>query len=152
MRSTVRTLHSVGLHWLIIVVFKSFRSSVLLLEDVHLVFVLSSMQNVEGELQKAPSRDSSDCSKEQDGGKRHKTDQNVSSNLRNKQAGKQVKDDSDGGEPPKDNYVHVRAKRGQATNSHSLAERVTHSLLLAFKDNVVINLSGLSFLDILNES
>ncbi|TMX04661.1 hypothetical protein EJD97_006187 [Solanum chilense] len=81
-------------------------------------------KNVEGELQKAPSRDSSDCSKEQDGGKRHKTDQNVSSNLRNKQAGKQVKDDSDGGEPPKDNYVHVRAKRGQATNSHSLAERV----------------------------
>ncbi|CAN4092198.1 unnamed protein product [Withania somnifera] len=80
-------------------------------------------KNVEGELQKAPSRDSSDCSKEQDG-KRRKIDQNVSSNLRSKQAGKQVKDDSDGGEPPKDNYVHVRAKRGQATNSHSLAERV----------------------------
>ncbi|MCE0480978.1 hypothetical protein HAX54_038299 [Datura stramonium] len=83
----------------------------------------NASKNVEGELQKAPSRDSSDCSKEQDG-KRHKTDQNVSSNLRSKQAGKQIKDDSDGGEPPKDNYVHVRAKRGQATNSHSLAERV----------------------------
>lgn len=27
-------------------------------------------------------------------------------------------------EPPKD-YVHVRARRGQATDSHSLAERVT---------------------------
>lgn len=26
-------------------------------------------------------------------------------------------------EPPKD-YVHVRARRGQATDSHSLAERV----------------------------
>uniref|UniRef100_A0A0D9XRR5 BHLH domain-containing protein n=1 Tax=Leersia perrieri TaxID=77586 RepID=A0A0D9XRR5_9ORYZ len=28
-----------------------------------------------------------------------------------------------GGEPPKD-YIHVRARRGQATDSHSLAERV----------------------------
>ncbi|KAJ8541219.1 hypothetical protein K7X08_002035 [Anisodus acutangulus] len=82
-------------------------------------------KNVDVELQKAPSRESSDCSKEQDGGKRHKSDQSNSSNLRNKQAGKQViKDDSDGGDNPKDNYVHVRAKRGQATNSHSLAERV----------------------------
>nr|XP_043636843.1 transcription factor bHLH74-like isoform X2 [Erigeron canadensis] len=37
-----------------------------------------------------------------------------------KQMGKQVKDNSD----PKENYIHMRAKRGQATNSHSLAERV----------------------------
>jgi hypothetical protein len=29
-------------------------------------------------------------------------------------------------EPPKD-YVHVRARRGQATDSHSLAERVQFS-------------------------
>lgn len=28
-------------------------------------------------------------------------------------------------EPPKD-YIHVRARRGQATDSHSLAERVIH--------------------------
>jgi len=27
-------------------------------------------------------------------------------------------------EPPKD-YIHVRARRGQATDSHSLAERVS---------------------------
>ncbi|KAJ8760518.1 hypothetical protein K2173_015185 [Erythroxylum novogranatense] len=27
-------------------------------------------------------------------------------------------------EPPKEEYIHVRARRGQATNSHSLAERV----------------------------
>ncbi|KAD4584658.1 hypothetical protein R6Q59_036507 [Mikania micrantha] len=43
---------------------------------------------------------------------------------RSKQIGKQVKDNVNGGEAPKENYVHVRAKRGQATNSHSLAERV----------------------------
>ncbi|KAG7586359.1 Myc-type basic helix-loop-helix (bHLH) domain [Arabidopsis thaliana x Arabidopsis arenosa] len=35
-----------------------------------------------------------------------------------KQQGKQSSD------PPKDGYIHVRARRGQATNSHSLAERV----------------------------
>ncbi|KAI3819903.1 hypothetical protein L1987_13756 [Smallanthus sonchifolius] len=43
---------------------------------------------------------------------------------RGKQMGKQVKDCGDSGGAPKENYVHVRAKRGQATNSHSLAERV----------------------------
>lgn len=108
-------------------------------------FALFSLQNAEGELQKALSRDSSDCSKEQDG-KRHKTDQNNISNLRSKETGKQVKEDSDGGEPPKDNYVHIRAKRGQATNSHSLAERVNP------KDNCVIQSKLIIFLDILNES
>ncbi|XP_030528636.1 transcription factor bHLH74 isoform X2 [Rhodamnia argentea] len=42
-----------------------------------------------------------------------------------KQNTKQSKDDSSNGrEAPKENYIHVRARRGQATNSHSLAERV----------------------------
>uniref|UniRef100_A0A1D1Z5Y8 Transcription factor bHLH49 n=1 Tax=Anthurium amnicola TaxID=1678845 RepID=A0A1D1Z5Y8_9ARAE len=36
-------------------------------------------------------------------------------------SGKHGKDSSDA---PKEDYVHVRARRGQATNSHSLAERV----------------------------
>lgn len=35
----------------------------------------------------------------------------------------QNKDNSKPPEPPKD-YIHVRARRGQATDSHSLAERV----------------------------
>lgn len=30
-------------------------------------------------------------------------------------------------EPSKQDYIHVRARRGQATDSHSLAERVNHS-------------------------
>jgi hypothetical protein len=34
-------------------------------------------------------------------------------------------------EPPKD-YVHVRARRGQATDSHSLAERVHFCSFLPF--------------------
>lgn len=29
-------------------------------------------------------------------------------------------------EPPKQDFIHVRARRGQATDSHSLAERVMH--------------------------
>lgn len=36
---------------------------------------------------------------------------------------KQNNDSSKPPEPPKD-YIHVRARRGQATDSHSLAERV----------------------------
>ncbi|PIN21241.1 hypothetical protein CDL12_06058 [Handroanthus impetiginosus] len=48
-------------------------------------------------------------------GNKQKSEQNI---------GKQGKDNSVGGEASKENYIHVRAKRGQATNSHSLAERV----------------------------
>lgn len=36
-------------------------------------------------------------------------------------------------EPPKQDYIHVRARRGQATDSHSLAERVRFSLKLQLK-------------------
>lgn len=36
---------------------------------------------------------------------------------------KQEKNSPNPPEPPKD-YIHVRARRGQATDSHSLAERV----------------------------
>lgn len=51
---------------------------------------------------------------------------------RGKQVAKQAKDNSSGAEPSKDNYIHVRAKRGQATNSHSLAERVKSLLKTMF--------------------
>ncbi|KAG9135293.1 hypothetical protein Leryth_015194 [Lithospermum erythrorhizon] len=69
----------------------------------------------EGGVQKVSSRETSDCSKEQDG--KEKTEQ------QSKRSAKQV-NTSNSGEQPKDNYIHTRAKRGQATNSHSLAERV----------------------------
>lgn len=53
-------------------------------------------------------------------------EQNLGGNFRGKATGKQTKDKSNNsGEAPKENYIHVRARRGQATNSHSLAERVT---------------------------
>ncbi|KAI3896690.1 hypothetical protein MKW92_009087 [Papaver armeniacum] len=45
--------------------------------------------------------------------------------FRNKQnPSSELKDNSQNEEAPKEDYVHVRARRGQATNSHSLAERV----------------------------
>ncbi|XXG50411.1 hypothetical protein AAC387_Pa02g4434 [Persea americana] len=39
-------------------------------------------------------------------------------------AQRQSKENSKPPEPPKQDYIHVRARRGQATDSHSLAERV----------------------------
>lgn len=42
---------------------------------------------------------------------------------------KQGKNNTKPPEPPKD-YIHVRARRGQATDSHSLAERVKFLNLL----------------------
>ncbi|XP_019433557.1 PREDICTED: transcription factor bHLH49-like isoform X2 [Lupinus angustifolius] len=41
-----------------------------------------------------------------------------------KASGKNAKQGSQASDPPKEEYIHVRARRGQATNSHSLAERV----------------------------
>lgn len=35
-----------------------------------------------------------------------------------------VKSEAKSGEEPPKGYIHVRARRGQATDSHSLAERV----------------------------
>ncbi|CAN6477453.1 unnamed protein product [Victoria cruziana] len=46
------------------------------------------------------------------------------SNNSGKHNGKQPKDNSQSSDAPKEEYIHVRARRGQATNSHSLAERV----------------------------
>ncbi|XVF64231.1 hypothetical protein PTKIN_Ptkin09bG0152000 [Pterospermum kingtungense] len=84
---------------------------------------LRSDQNADEDPQKDPSGESCDVPKEQDG-KKQKTEQNTGANLRGKQVAKQAQDSSQTGEAPKENYIHVRARRGQATNSHSLAERV----------------------------
>lgn len=39
-------------------------------------------------------------------------------------SGKAAEQPAKPAEPPKQDYIHVRARRGQATDSHSLAERV----------------------------
>lgn len=46
---------------------------------------------------------------------------------------KMAEQDAQPSEAPKQDYIHVRARRGQATDSHSLAERVS------------VTVSGLSF-------
>ncbi|XP_018451959.1 transcription factor bHLH49-like isoform X2 [Raphanus sativus] len=51
------------------------------------------------------------------GDKKRNDEQSPKSQGNKTNSGKQTSD-------PKDGYIHVRARRGQATNSHSLAERV----------------------------
>ena len=59
---------------------------------------------------------------------------------------KQTKANQKPPEPPKD-YIHVRARRGQATDSHSLAERVritaqfSHHSLQFFHGKLSINVA-----------
>ncbi|MED6130719.1 Transcription factor bHLH74 [Stylosanthes scabra] len=61
-----------------------------------------------------------DCSgKSSDGGRKDQDDQKKSKVEEN-----QDKSTQSGEAAPKENFIHVRARRGQATNSHSLAERV----------------------------
>ncbi|XP_030497119.2 transcription factor bHLH74 [Cannabis sativa] len=91
-----------------------------------LCFPLSPEKNAEGEQQMDLSGDNSNVRKEPDE-KKLKTEEFTSGNMRSKPAaaaGKQAKESSNSGDTQKDNYIHVRARRGQATNSHSLAERV----------------------------
>ncbi|KAK1416196.1 hypothetical protein QVD17_31985 [Tagetes erecta] len=52
-----------------------------------------------------------------------KSDNNPNS-VANKPSGKHGKQVSQSSDVQKEEYIHVRARRGQATNSHSLAERV----------------------------
>lgn len=48
-------------------------------------------------------------------------------------SGKPAEHNTQPPDPPKQDYIHVRARRGQATDSHSLAERVIYfSSLLMF--------------------
>ncbi|XP_010551346.1 PREDICTED: transcription factor bHLH49 [Tarenaya hassleriana] len=58
---------------------------------------------------------------ENNGAKKQKDEQVTNSPANMTSGGKQGKQASD---PTKEGYIHVRARRGQATNSHSLAERV----------------------------
>ncbi|KAL8154057.1 hypothetical protein V2J09_011817 [Rumex salicifolius] len=55
--------------------------------------------------------------------KKQKIEESGSSDQSNKKSGRQTKDNFSGEEDSK-GYIHVRARKGQATNSHSLAERV----------------------------
>lgn len=78
-----------------------------------IAFVLSYKQNNSSGKRMKQSR-----SGDENGGS--KTEGETSSGTGNKPAEQSTKPS----EPPKQDYIHVRARRGQATDSHSLAERV----------------------------
>ncbi|GMH16482.1 hypothetical protein Nepgr_018323 [Nepenthes gracilis] len=69
-----------------------------------------SQENISGET----SQQKDTCEKKQ----------KIKQNSGAKQTGNEAKVNSRGGDAPKEDYIRVRARRGEATNSHSLAERV----------------------------
>ena len=83
------------------------------------------------------------------GAKRFKTNKSNDNNgnLRteaetdSRSAGKAVSKNSPAPEPPKQDYIHVRARRGQATDSHSLAERVMIATFSIFTIPIFTNLA-----------
>ncbi|KAK8567469.1 hypothetical protein V6N13_105434 [Hibiscus sabdariffa] len=60
----------------------------------------------------------------EDGAENQQNGDRNQSTMMNKTTTKHGKQGSQASDPPKEEYIHVRARRGQATNSHSLAERV----------------------------
>lgn len=56
--------------------------------------------------------------------RKQKAEQKIVANNCRQLIDEEVKVSSQHGDAPKEDYIHVRTKRGQATNSHSLAERV----------------------------
>lgn len=70
------------------------------------------------------SQPTSDAKKDHCSEIQHKEDQNPTSNT-SKPSGKNAKQGTHASDSLKEEYIHVRARRGQATNSHSLAERVS---------------------------
>ncbi|KAK9285464.1 hypothetical protein L1049_024657 [Liquidambar formosana] len=55
---------------------------------------------------------------------KQKTKQNPNADMEDEPISKEFKDCSQNGEASKEDYIHVRAKRGHATTSHSIAERL----------------------------
>ncbi|KAL6511211.1 hypothetical protein OROHE_020580 [Orobanche hederae] len=81
-------------------------------------------KDVEVEEEKNQNGETSEFPKEEEE-KEEEEKKCISANPRSKRGSKQAKSNSkNGAEPSKEDYILLRAKRGQATNSHSLAERV----------------------------
>ncbi|XP_068654946.1 transcription factor bHLH49-like isoform X2 [Aristolochia californica] len=83
---------------------------------------LDDIQIAEREIVKDVTCATNEDEKDEDD-KKQKTEQSPGANSQ-KPCIKQAKECSQNGDAPKEDYIHVRARRGQATNSHSLAERV----------------------------
>ncbi|KAL3510976.1 hypothetical protein ACH5RR_030377 [Cinchona calisaya] len=77
-------------------------------------------QNSERDKKKGCSQQAAEVPND-DSEAQQKADQNP---ISSKPGGKNGKQGPQASDSPKEEYIHVRARRGQATNSHSLAERV----------------------------
>ncbi|XP_072971364.1 uncharacterized protein [Typha angustifolia] len=85
----------------------------------------SRMQKAADEQQKVVSPEPMKNLVEKDDKKqKSELDKSASGIAQKSPTAKQVKQHHTGGDAPKEDCIHVRAKRGHATNSHSLAERV----------------------------
>ncbi|KAG9440652.1 hypothetical protein H6P81_020817 [Aristolochia fimbriata] len=82
---------------------------------------LNDVRLAEGENVKDVTCASNEADKGKDD-KKQKTEQ--SPVVNSPKPGAKQAESSQNADAPKEDYIHVRAKRGQATNSHSLAERV----------------------------
>ncbi|MQM02971.1 hypothetical protein Taro_035749 [Colocasia esculenta] len=83
---------------------------------------LSRIQTAEAEQKKEVISGSAKIPIEEDV-KKEKGEQKPRAST-HKPTSKQAKENSSKGDADKEDYIHLRAKRGHATNSHSLAERV----------------------------
>ncbi|XP_045818999.1 transcription factor bHLH49-like isoform X1 [Trifolium pratense] len=91
----------------------------------------SGEPSIKGLNSKKRKRSGQDPDNDKADGARELQSEGAKDNAENQQKGDQTKDSgknakqgSQTSDPPKEEYIHVRARRGQATNSHSLAERV----------------------------
>lgn len=82
-----------------------------------------SNQDAEIDQNKGISRSPAEAKKDHSSEIQQKGGQNTTSTA-SKAGGKNAKQGPQASDSPKEEYIHVRARRGQATNSHSLAERV----------------------------
>ncbi|KAH9319728.1 hypothetical protein KI387_021497, partial [Taxus chinensis] len=82
---------------------------------------MKAVDSEESKEKRSKSVDS--CVKEKDNLRKRNTEQSNSDNSV-ESSPKSVKENSKVSEGQKQDYIHVRARRGQATDSHSLAERV----------------------------
>ncbi|KAF6170078.1 hypothetical protein GIB67_032597 [Kingdonia uniflora] len=83
----------------------------------------NSIQSMETEQKVCASQETLDNLKDRDEKKQ------IPKSNSGKNSAKKAKDCSESGEAATEDYIHVRARRGQATNSHSLAERRSLQLL-----------------------
>jgi len=95
-------------------------------------------------------REEEESEQNSNGSQSNHRESNGDNNKNNKEASACTsKDNSKASEIAKPDYIHVRARRGQATDSHSLAERVSKGLI---KSQVFFTVSIIRKIDTTKEN